>query len=102
MRPSINDAQRRALADIVECGPIPATHGFVRWRLADLAHWIWEEFGISVSEATVGRALRALGYRKISARPRHYAQDELAIVDFKKDFRTNWRRSAIACRREPR
>lgn len=100
--PKLNDAQRRALADIVECGPIPATHGVVRWRLADLAHWIWEEFGISVSEATVGRALRALGYRKISARPRHYAQDELAIDDFKKDFRTNWRRSAIACRREPR
>lgn len=100
--PKLNDAQRRALADIVECGPIPATHGVVRWRLADLAHWIWEEFGISVSEATVGRALRALGYRKISARPRHYAQNELVIDDFKKDFRMNCGRSAIACRQEPR
>ena len=67
--------QRKALADIVERGPIPAIHEVVRWRLADLAQWIWEEFGISLSETTVGPQLRALGYRKISARPRHYAQD---------------------------
>jgi transposase len=100
--PKLDEAQRRALADLVERGPIPAIHEVVRWRLADLAHWIWDEFGISVSEATVGRALRALGYRKLSARPRHYAQNELAIDDFKKDFRTNWTRSATASRREPR
>ncbi len=100
--PKLNDAQRRALADMVEGGPIPAIHQVVRWRLADLAHWIWEEFAISVSEATVGRALRGLGYRKISARPRHYAQDQLAIDDFKKDFRPNWTKSANASRLEPR
>ena len=100
--PKLNDAQPLALADIVERGPIPAIHEVVRWRLADLAHWIWDEFGISVSEATVGSALRALGYRKISARPRHHAQNELAIEDFKKDFRTNWRISADASRRELR
>ena len=100
--PKLDDAQRRALADIVERGPIPAIHEVVRWRLADLAHWIWEEFGISVSEATVGRALRALGYRKISARPRHNAQNELALDDFKKDFRQNWRISVNASRPEPR
>ena len=28
-----DDAQRRALAEIVESGPIPAIHGVVRWRL---------------------------------------------------------------------
>ena len=82
----LDDAQRQALAAIVERGPIPAIHEVVRWRLADLAQWIWEEFGISLSETTVGRELRALGYRKISARPRHYAQNELAIDDFKKRF----------------
>ena len=61
----LDDAQRQALAAIVERGPIPAIHEVVRWRLADLAQWIWEEFGISMSETTVGRELRALGYRKI-------------------------------------
>ena len=83
-------------------GPIPAIREAVRWRLADLAHWIWEEFGISFSETTVGRELRALGYRKISARPRHYAQNELAIDDFKKDLRPSWTRSAKGSRPEPR
>ncbi len=98
----LDDAQRRALADIVERGPIPAIHKVVRWRLADLAQWIWEEFGISLSETTVGREVKALGFGKISARPRHYAQNELAIDDFKKDFRPSWRRSAKASRPEPR
>ena len=98
----LDDAQRRALAAIVERGPIPAIHEVVRWRLADLAQWIWEEFGISLSETTVGRELRALGYRKISARPRHFAQNELAIDAFKKDSRPNWMRSAKVSRPEPR
>jgi transposase len=82
----LDDAQRQALADIVERGPIPAIHEVVRWRRCDLAQWVWEEFGISLSEATVGRELRALGFRRISARPRHYAQNELAIDVFKKDW----------------
>ena len=90
----LDDAQRQALAAIVERGPIPAIHEVVRWRLADLAHWIWEEFGISLSETTVGREFRALGYWKISARPRHFAQKWLAIDDFNKDFLRSWMRSA--------
>src|SRR5512145_1115468 len=35
-RSRLNDAQRQALVDIVEQGPIPAIHGVVRWRLIDL------------------------------------------------------------------
>jgi transposase len=97
----LNDAQRRALAGIVERGPIPAIHEVVRWRLADLAQWIWEEFGISLSETTVGREVKALGFAKISARPRHHAQNELAIDDFKEDFRPRWTRSARVSRPEP-
>ena len=98
----LDGEQRQALAGIVERGPIPAIHEVVRWRRCDLAQWIWEEFGISLSEATVGRELRALGFRKISARARHYAQNELAIDDFKKTFPPNWRRSARASRPERR
>ena len=30
--PLLDDVQRRALAAIVESGPIPASHGVVRWR----------------------------------------------------------------------
>ena len=39
----LNDDQRGALARMVENGPIPAIHGVVRWRLKDLAWWIYEE-----------------------------------------------------------
>ncbi len=42
--PKLNDAQCQALAQLVENGPIPATHGVVRWRLKDLAQWILERF----------------------------------------------------------
>ena len=82
--PKLNDEQRQALVRIVESGPILATHGGVRWRRKDLALWIFEEFRILLDESTVGRELRAQGFVKISARPRHYAQDEFALEDFKK------------------
>ncbi len=83
-RSKLNDDHRRALAQIVEDGPILAVHGVVRWRRKDLARWIHEEFGISLHDTTVGRELKALDFVKISARPRHYAQDELALEAFKK------------------
>jgi transposase len=89
----LDDAQRQALAQIVESGPIPASHGVVRWRLIDLAQWVWDEFAISVSKQTLSRELRAMGYRKLSARPRHHAQATGAIEDFKKAFPRAWKRS---------
>jgi transposase len=98
----LNDDQRRALEDIVERGPIPAIHGVVRWRLIDLMQWVWEKFGISLSEPTMSREMKALGYRKISARPRHYGQNEFAIEAFKKTFPPSWRRYGRASRPGPR
>ena len=60
---------------VVDAGPIPAIHGVVRWRLIDLIQWIWEEFRITISKQTLSRELRAMDYRKLSARPRHHAQE---------------------------
>ena len=80
----LSDGQRAALAAKVEAGPIPAVDGVVRWRCSDLAQWIWEEFSLSLDESTVGRELRRLGFAKLSARPRHYAQDPEALEAFKK------------------
>ena len=84
---------REALLALVESDPIPAVHGVVRWRLKDLTLWIWEEFQISISETTLSRELRALGYRKLSARPRHHAKSEQAVAVFKKTSPRVWRRS---------
>ena len=77
---------------MIESGPIPAVHGVVRWRLIDLAQWIFEEFRITVAKQTLSRELRAMGYRKLSARPRHHAQAEGVIEDFKKTFPRAWMR----------
>ena len=95
-RPKLDDAQRKALAAIVASGPIPAVHGVVRWRLVDLAQWIFEEFGLSLSETTVSRELKRLGFVKLSARPRHYAQNGAAVEAFKKVSRPSWRGSRQA------
>jgi transposase len=89
----LRDPHRAALAAMVESGPTPAIHGVVRWRLIDLCRWLWEEFRVSVAKQTLSRELRAMGYRKLSARPRHHAQAEGAIEHFKKPSPPSWRRS---------
>ncbi len=80
----LSDEQRSQLAAVVEAGLIPAAHGVVRWWLCDLAQWVWHEFELSVTRHTLGRELRAMGYRKLSARPRHRGQKSDDIADCKK------------------
>ena len=89
----LNDVQRQAIVRMIESGPIAAIHGVVRWRLIDLSQWIYEEFRITVAKQTLSRELRAMGYRKLSARPRHHAQAEGAIEDFKKSSQRAWMKS---------
>jgi Winged helix-turn helix len=80
----LDDHHRKALAAIVEAGPIPASHGVVRWRIVDLAAGLHDEFGLSVTRYTLGRELRGRSYRTLSARPRHHGQEAHAIPEFKK------------------
>ncbi|WP_246663778.1 IS630 family transposase [Tardiphaga sp. vice278] len=91
----LKDVQRQAIVRLIESGPIPAIHGVVRWRLIDLSQWIYEEFRITIAKQTLSRELRAMGYRKLSARPRHHAQAEGAIEDFKKSFQSAWMKSRV-------
>ena len=91
--PLLDTQKRQALARIVEQGPIPGAHGVVRWRLVDLAQWVFDQFAISISKQTLSRELRALGFRKLSARPRHHAQDGEAVTAFKKTSSPAWTRS---------
>ena len=91
--PLLDATQRRELATVVERGPIPAVDGVVRWRLIDLAHWIYQTYAITASKQALSRTLREMGYRKLSARPRHHAQDPEAAAIFKKSFPRAWRRS---------
>jgi transposase len=89
----LTDAHRTALARVIEEGPTAAIHGVVRPRLVDLGQWLWEEFRVSVSKQTLSREVRALGYRKLSARPRHHGQAEGAVEGFRTPSPRCWRRS---------
>ena len=96
--PRLNARQRAALARVVEEGPTPYLHGVVRWRLSDLAAWVRDAFAISLDQSTVSRMLRDMGYRKLSARPRHHAQAPEAGAAFKKTSPPEWRKSATLSR----
>ena len=89
----LEETHRAALAAAIESGPTSAIHGVVRRRLVDLCQWLWEEFRVGVAKQTLSRELRAMGYRKLSARPRHHAQAEGAIALFKRSSPPSWRRS---------
>lgn len=89
----LSDLHRQALTKIVESGPIPAVHGVVRWRRKDLVQWLFQEYRISVDETTIGRELKALGFAKLSAHPRHYAQNEGDLETFKKTSLPHWQPS---------
>jgi putative transposase len=80
----LREEHRSALAQAVEAGPTPWRDGVVRWRLIDLAAWLREEFGITASRQTLGRELRRMGYRSLSARPQPHGQDPEAMEAFKK------------------
>ena len=92
--PLLSEEHRSALARAVEDGPKPYLHGVVRWRLCDLAAWLRDEFGVTVSRQTLGRELRHMGYRNLSARPQALGQDPEAMAAFKKASRPQSRRSA--------
>jgi transposase len=89
----LDETQRAVLQEIVEQGPIPVIHGVVRWRLVDLIQWVWEEFRLTISKQTLSRELRAMGFRKLSARPRHHARSEQVADAFKKTSQPAWRPS---------
>ena len=92
----LTDADRTAVAEVIESGPIPAVHGVVRWRVIDLCAWFWRERGVKIAKQTLSRELRRMGYRKLSARPRHHAQAEGAIEHFKKRYLPVWTRSRVS------
>jgi transposase len=86
-RPSLSPAQQGELAAWVEQGADPDRDGVVRWRRTDLRARIAESFGVTVHERTVGKLLHQLGFRRLSARPKHPASDPAAQEAFKKTSR---------------
>src|SRR5262249_35092564 len=92
--PKLNSRHKAFLARIVDEGPIPAIHGVVRWRAGDLVMGRYEDVGLSVSDDTIYRALKNLGFSHVSARPKAYKQNAEAVDAFKKTSPSVWRKSA--------
>lgn len=80
----LDPGQVAALVSWLEAGPDPTVDGVVRWRRQDLRVRIASAFGVELHERTVGKYLAALGYRRLSVRPRHPKTDPEAQSAFKK------------------
>jgi transposase len=76
--------QEAELASLVREGPSIGEHGVVRWRRIDLSHVIKARFGVHLAERSIGEVLRRLGFRRLSARPRHPGHDASAQETHKK------------------
>jgi transposase len=100
--PKLGKKHRAFLVRLVEEGPISAVDGVVRWRACDLIMRLHEEFGLSVSDDTIYRALKDLGFSHVSARPKAYKQDPDAMAAFKKNLPRGWRKSVQSSRRAHR
>src|SRR4051812_23577536 len=71
--------QEAELTALIDAGP----DGVVRWRCVDLQQLILTRWNIACHERTIGKLLRRLGFRHISARPRHLGQDPAQLEVFK-------------------
>jgi transposase len=82
--PKLSKEQMEELRRLVEAGPDPQKDGVARWRCVDLKRVLGERFAVDLSEVSLGRVLKKLGFSHISARPLHPKQDGEAIATFKK------------------
>jgi transposase len=73
----LDPGQVAELVSWLEAGPDLAVDGVVRWRRQDLQARIADRW-------KVGKYLAALGYRRLSVRPRHPKTDPVAQEAFKK------------------
>jgi transposase len=94
--------QEAELNRLIEAGPNVATDGVVRWRCVDLQQLILARWEISYHERTIGKILQRLGFRHISARPRHLGQEPAEIEAFKKTSPAGSARSPRSSRRRRR
>ena len=83
-RPFLTAAQESEVDSWVEQGPDLASDGVVRWRRIDLRERIKARFGVVFHERSIGKLLRCLNFRRISARAQHPESDEAEQEAFKK------------------
>jgi transposase len=82
--PKLNSAQQAKIKALILKGPDPAKDKVVRWRCSDVRAIIKRDFAVEISDVSVSRLLKRLGYLHVSARPRHPAQASNVIETCKK------------------
>lgn len=82
--PRLRGDNLKAFDQLVEKGPDIATDKVVRWRCADLKEVAKDQFGVSLSERSIGRVLGKLRFVRLSVRPQHPNANVLAQEAFKK------------------
>jgi putative transposase len=102
VRRRLTAEQEAALAKLIEDGPQVDRDGVVRWRCIDLQQQILTRWEITYHERTIGKILQRMGFRHISARPRHRGQEPAAIEAFKKTSPAGSARSPTSLRRRRR
>ena len=87
-KPRLTPEQEAEVAAMVRAGPSLTEHGVVRWRRADLSRVVKTRFGVHLAERSVGDMLRRLGFRRLTARPRHVGHNPDAQEAHKKTSQT--------------
>jgi transposase len=82
--PRLRGGDLEAFDRLVEEGPDLATDKAVRWRCVDLQAVAEAQFGVSLSERSIGRVLKQLRFVRLSVRPQHPDGDDAAQEAFKK------------------
>ena len=87
----LDDAQRRALADIVERGPIPAIDGVVRWRLTDSRIGSWRNSASRSASPRWGANCGRWGIARFWRGLATWRRTNSRSMILKKPFPPNWR-----------
>lgn len=74
--PKLDDKQRKQLAHLIGSKHAPELNP--RWRLADVARLVRDEFGVDLDEVSVGRLMRSFGYTYTGTR---WSKDDNADDD---------------------
>lgn len=83
-RARLSGEVREQMVRRVIAGPDPSRDGIVRWRRVDLQAWLASDHQVVLHENSIGRLLRQLGFRRLSARPQHPETDAAALDALKK------------------
>jgi transposase len=90
-RRSLTREQEKEVETMVSAEPEGV---LVRWRRKDIKAEIEKRYGVVLTEMSVGRMLRRLGFCRMSVRPVHPKNDPEAIETFKKTSPRAWRKSS--------